>query len=82
MGLYIRDDRVKALAAELAERRGCTLTDAVRTALEEQLKHLAEDRAEKLRRTRALAAAMRGLPELRPGFTDRDLYDEDGNPVL
>ena len=37
MPLYIRDDDVHALASRLAERRGCTLTEAVRSALNEAL---------------------------------------------
>ena len=81
MGLYIRDDRVRALAAELAARRGCTLTEAVRAALEDELERGAAQRQEKLRRTRAIIAAMKALPDLRPGFTDKDLYNDEGNPV-
>lgn len=37
MPLYIRDDRVSALAARLAEVRGVTKTEAVRLALEHEL---------------------------------------------
>ena len=81
MGLYIRDDKVRALAAELAARRGCTLTQAVRAALEDELARGAARREEKLRRTRAISAAMKTLPDRRPGFTDKDLYDDEGNPL-
>jgi hypothetical protein len=82
MGLYIPDEQVRELAAELAERRGCTLTEAVRDALSERLARLDAERQEKLRKTREIIESMKSLPDLRPGFTDKDLYDDDGNPVL
>jgi hypothetical protein len=82
MGLFIRDDAVRELAARLAERRRCTLTDAVREALEEKLSRLDAEYEEKIRKTREIQARVAALPELRPGFTDADMYDEDGNPVL
>jgi antitoxin VapB len=82
MGLYIRDDGVRELAARLAERRHCTLTDAVRQALEEKLLRLDEERDERVRKTREIQARVAAMPDLRPGFTDHDLYDEDGNPIL
>jgi hypothetical protein len=82
VGLYIRDDGVRALAARLAEQRRCTLTEAVREALEEQLGRIEDDRAQRLRRTREIIDSMRQLPDLRPGFTDKDLYDDEGNPIL
>ena len=80
MGLYVRD-KVRALAAELASRRGCTLTDAARTALEDNHR-MAHEREENMRRTREIIASMKELPDLRPGFSDKDLYDDDGNPIL
>jgi hypothetical protein len=82
MPLYIRDDDVHALASRLAERRGYTLTEAVRSALSEALARAEAERAEKLRRTREILAELDAMPDLRPGFTHDDLYDEDGMPVL
>jgi antitoxin VapB len=82
MGLYIRDDRVRSLAARLAERRRCTLTDAVREALEETLTRLDAERDDRIARTREIQARFAALPELRAGFTDADLYDEGGDPIL
>lgn len=82
MGLYIRDRNVRDLAAKLAEREKCTLTEAVRRAVEERLHRLGSEREERLRKTREIIASMKSLPDLRPGFTDKDLYDEEGNPVL
>lgn len=72
IGLYICDDRVRALAAELAARRGCTLTEAVRAALEDELARGAAQREEKQRRTRAIIAAMKAVPDPaspRTGYT-------------
>ncbi len=82
MPLYIRDDDVHALANRLAQRRGCTLTDAVRAALQEALERVESERAERLRRTEEILARFDAAPRLRPGFTDRDLYDERGLPIL
>ena len=77
-----RHDDVHAPARGLAERRGCTLTEAVRSALNEALARAEAERADKLRRTREILAELDAMPDLRPGFTHDDLYDEDGLPVL
>jgi hypothetical protein len=82
MGLYIRDDTVRELAGRLAERRGCTMTEAVRAALEVALRRDERSVEDKMRALREIQARVAALPELRPGFTDKDLYDEDGSPVL
>lgn len=82
MPLYIRDDDVRALATELARRRHCTLTDAVRLALQDALDRIETERAEKLRRIDNILAELDAAPDLRPGFKHDDLYDEEGNPVL
>ena len=82
MPLYIRDDDVHALASRLAERRGCTLTEAVRSALNEALARAEAEREEKLRRTREILARFDAAPRLRPDFTDDDMYDENGLPIL
>jgi hypothetical protein len=86
MPLYIRDGDVKTLADTLAAREGVTITEAVREALQEKLCRLEAEReaevTEKIRRTLEIVTEMRSLPDLRPGFTDKDLYDEEGNPIL
>ena len=82
MPLYIRDDDVHALASRLAQRRGCTLTDAVRAALQETLDRIESERAEKLRRTAEILARLDAMPDLRPGFKHEDMYDENGLPIL
>ncbi|HEX6014923.1 MAG TPA: type II toxin-antitoxin system VapB family antitoxin [Geminicoccaceae bacterium] len=82
MGLYIRDDAVRELAARLADQEKCTLTEAVRRAVEEKLQRRAEEHDERWRLLRQLQAEVAALPDLRPDFTDDDLYDEDGNPIL
>jgi hypothetical protein len=82
MGFYIRDDKVRALAAELASKRGCSMTQAVKSALQAELGR-DEDRFEaKMRALRQIQAEIAALPELAPGFTDKDLYDENGDPIL
>lgn len=81
MPLYVRDDRVKELADRVAALGKCTVTDAVRDALEHRLRALEDDRAERHRRIDALLAEFDAEPDLAPGFTDKDLYDEDGLPI-
>ena len=81
MGLYIRDDHVKELARELAARRGCTMTEAVRGAIEAELARDEAVVAEKIRKTEEIMERVKGYPELRPGFSDKDLYDSDGSPI-
>jgi hypothetical protein len=82
VGLYIRDNHVRDLAAKLAEQEKCTLTEAVRRAVEEKLQRRAEEHDERWRVLRLIQAEVAALPDLRPDFTDDDLYDEDGNPIL
>lgn len=81
MPLYIRDDRVKELAGQVAALQRSTVTDAVRQSLEERLRRLQDEVAERRRRTDVLLARFDATPDLAPGFTDRDLHDEHGDPV-
>lgn len=82
MGLYIRDDNVRQLAAKLAAQERCTITEAVRRAVAEKLNRHAMEHDERWRVLREIQDRLAKLPDLRPGFTDRDLYDEDGLPIL
>lgn len=80
--MNIKDPAVHAAAAELARRRGVSLTEAVRQAIDEALagerakqEGLVERLLEIGRRARAKSDA--------EGYvwpTDDDLYDEDGLP--
>ncbi len=82
MPLYIRDDEVRRLADQLAQKRGCNITEAVRSALNEALNH---DRALLTERKRDIARLLSRFDQaeqVRPGMTDKDLYDESGMPVL
>jgi hypothetical protein len=81
MPLYIRDDRVKQLASEVAALQGSTVTDAVRDSLERRLRELRDAAPARRRRTDQLLARFDAGPDLAPGFTDRDLYDANGDPV-
>jgi antitoxin VapB len=80
--LNIKDPEVYRLAAELARRRGTSMTGAVREALQEAVeasKRSREGMAERLleigRQTRAEMDALGITP-----LTDDDLYDERGLP--
>ena len=82
MPLYVRDDQVKQLADRVAALSRCTVTDAVRTALEHRLRELEDERIERERRIDEILAEFDAEPDLAPGFTDKDLYDENGDPIL
>ncbi|MFO1036913.1 MAG: type II toxin-antitoxin system VapB family antitoxin [Geminicoccaceae bacterium] len=82
MGLFIRDDEVRVLAKRLAVRRGQTVTEVVRQALKRACEEDEQAVEAKLRALDDIRARVGTMPELRPGFTDNDLYDEDGNPIL
>ncbi|MGH3363030.1 MAG: type II toxin-antitoxin system VapB family antitoxin [Nocardioides sp.] len=80
--MNIKDPRIHAAAQELARRRGVSMTEAVRQAVDEALaaerakrERLAERILEIGRRARATADA-EGVVFL----TDDDLYDENGLP--
>lgn len=76
--LNIKDPEVYRLAAELARRRGTTMTGAVREALEEAIgasRRSREGMSERLLEIGRRAAAKGG-----PYLTDDDLYDERGLP--
>jgi antitoxin VapB len=82
MGLYIRDDTVRDLARDLAERRGVTVTEVVRGALMREAEAEEARVQEKLRKIQAILDEFDAEPDLAPGFTDKDLYDKDGLPIL
>jgi antitoxin VapB len=79
MALNIRNDAVNRLAAKLAARKRVTKTDAVRLALENELRRL--DEAVPLReRLRSIQARVLGRPAT--GLpADKAFYDElSGTP--
>lgn len=81
MPLYIRDDRVRELASQIAALQGSTVTDAVRVSLERRLRELRDAAAERRHYTDELLARFDAGPDQAPGFTDKDLYDANGDPV-
>jgi antitoxin VapB len=77
--LNIKDPEVYRLAAELAQRRHTSMTDAVRQALAETIERERADRAAAVNRIREAAAAWRAA-----GGTvvpDEEMYDENGLPT-
>jgi antitoxin VapB len=78
--LNLKDPEVYRLARELAERRGTSMTAAVRAALAEAIER---DPAPRGRATaeelRELARRVRNSGD-EPFLTDDDLYDELGLP--
>ena len=59
MPLYIKDDTVAELARELARRRGCTVTEVVRAALEQEQRRHDADRTAHAAKLEALQARFR-----------------------
>jgi hypothetical protein len=78
MGLDIRDDRVRDLAKRLAEAEHVTVTEAERQALEQRLKDLDEDRAQRDRDIRQIWAEVDAMPHYE--FDEDDMYNEIGAP--
>lgn len=82
MGLYVRDEQVRKLAAKLAVAEHVTITEAVRRALQEKLARHRDEHEARWGQLREIQGQIAAMPELRPGFTDADLYDENGLPIL
>lgn len=90
MGMNIKDERVHAMARELAARRGTTVTDAVRQALRAELERntgTSETRkTEQAAKQQQLLALLQSFKTLAwaDGRSSRELqdalYDEDGLP--
>lgn len=82
--LNIKDPEVYRLAAQLAERRGTSMTGAVRDALREALDapRKRPPRAEQLRIIAEIQERVRRSIEVQGDdfLTDGDLYDENGLP--
>jgi antitoxin VapB len=80
--MSIRNAEVEALARRLARRSGKTMTDVILDALRAELARPvgAAPSPERVARMRKIARACARLPERRPGFTERDLYDGEGLP--
>lgn len=76
--LNIKDPEVYRLAADLAARRGTSMTGAVREALEEAVERAQADRSGMTERILAIAAEFRA--EGGTALTDDDLYDDQGLP--
>ena len=80
--LNIKDPEVYRLAAELARRRGTSMTGAVREALTEAVERSRQSRegiAEKLMEISRRSAAKAEVLGITP-LTDDDLYDKRGLP--
>jgi antitoxin VapB len=85
MALNIKNEQTVALARQLADATGETLTEAIRRSLEERLQRLEREEGHEARVERLMAMAEQLGRELGPygaGMTTDDLYDpETGLPV-
>jgi antitoxin VapB len=77
--MNIKDPEVRELAAELARRRGTSMTDAVRQALLEAVERERKDRDDYVERMTELARQTKDASKY-PILTDDDLYDHMGLP--
>lgn len=76
--LNLKDPDVYRLARELADRRGMSMTAAVRAALSEAIQATDHDRD--VRRAHIDEIARRSAARPEPFTSDDDLYDELGLP--
>lgn len=81
MAMNIKDPEVHELARRLAERKGTSLTKAVRIALEEALSRSGRVRGEVLERLDAISQHCASLP-IEDARTSHEIlgYDERGLP--
>ena len=81
MALNIKDAKTHALARELADRRGVSLTQAVCEALTEALQRSGQAARPKLERLREIGLRAANLPVL-DGRTPEEIlgYDDTGVP--
>ena len=77
--MNIKDPEVRELALELARIRGVSMTEAVRQAVIEALRHHRQNDEDYVARGVRLAEAVRAV-STEPVLTDDDLYDEWGLP--
>jgi antitoxin VapB len=77
--MNIKDPEVRELAAELARRRGTSMTNAVRQALLEAVQRERNERDAYVERMTELARQTKDASKL-PILTDDDLYDHRGLP--
>jgi antitoxin VapB len=89
MGMNIKDPQVHAMAKELAARRGTSVTDAVRQALNAELERLPDALSEasveaRKAAVREICRRTSALPEWH-GLNSKELqdalYDENGLPA-
>jgi antitoxin VapB len=82
MSLYIRNPETDRLARELAARMGTSITEAITSALRDQIARTAAPmtREEKMARIRELQRQSAMDPILDPRHPDDILYDSDGLP--
>jgi len=82
MPLYIKDDQVAEMARDLAKRRHCTVTEAVRQALEKEASDLAARQEATWRELQKIQAVVKAEWQ-GPVTSNHDfLYNEDGDPIL
>lgn len=88
MGMNIKDPKVHAMARELAARRGTSVTDAVRQALQAELERcpgtIHQEEAARKDALLQLISRCRQLPwadGLSSSELQADLYDEAGLPI-
>ena len=84
--LNIKDPATVKLARELAERSGRSVTDTIRTALEQEERRREADVQERIREINALTKEInQHLDPAWRGKTSKEImdsiYDEDGRPA-
>jgi antitoxin VapB len=86
VAILIKDQEADQMIRTLAERTGESITDAVKQAVRERLKHVPLNEDEIASRKRRLAehyAYFDSLPKINEHLTDDEIigYDENGLPT-
>jgi antitoxin VapB len=80
MALYLKDREVDHLARELAHLQNTSITEAVRSALQDRRARLLRDREAKIRKIEETLDEIAKLPVYDDRSPDEMLYDEHGCP--
>ena len=82
MALLIEDEKVSALAHDLARQRRCTVDEVIRRALERETRDLEAERAAAWRDVQEIQKRIRANWK-GPITSNHDfLYDDNGDPIL
>jgi len=78
--LNIKNIQTESSVRQLAQQLNCSLTEAVRIAVEEKLRQLAAEQGDYIDQVKAAARRVTAVFPPDEFLTDDDLYDDNGLP--